>query len=90
MSKKKLMGSLPQSGYRYIFWNARRRKWEVTITHESTKHTIGHFETVSEARTVLKEFRHRHGFMVGLTAVEGDRIFRQFKKEMGLIPEDAR
>lgn len=82
---KRIDARVPQSGFRDITWNRRRGKWRVIICHEGQRHTLGHFNTVKQARRVLETFRKRHGRMVGLDAVQGGDIVLQFKISQGLI-----
>ena len=54
--KRRDAWSPPQSGIRWITWDARRRKWQIRLSVDGVTICLGHFETVAVAKRVLDEY----------------------------------
>jgi len=73
---------VPHSGFPGITWQTRTQKWRLMIYHGGIGHHVGCFESVAEARVVLKLFRVRHGQLDGLDVVEAHRVVKRFRKQL--------
>lgn len=49
-----------KSGIKYIYWNKRNKRWQVTVSCKTNKHkrsfTVGQCRTIEEAKKLLKEY----------------------------------
>lgn len=49
-----------KSGIKYIYWNKRNKRWQVTVSCRTNKHkrsfTVGQCRTIEEAKKLLKEY----------------------------------
>ena len=59
-SYRKSKNSNNKSGYRNVFWNSQREKWQVSICKNYKHIIIGYFDDVDEAGRVAEEARQQY------------------------------
>ena len=67
-ANRKSKNSNNKSGYRNVFWNSQREKWQVSICKNYKHIIIGYFDDVDEAGRVAEEARRNYfGKFAGLS-----------------------
>jgi len=65
---RKSKNSNNKSGYRNVFWNSQREKWQVSLCRNNKRIIIGYFDDVNEAGRIAEEARQKYyGKFAGLS-----------------------